>query len=90
VTQTGLRGASDREIWSFAAQEGRIIVTRDLDFPLPDSPRPPGVILIRVPDGFTRSQIARVVSDYASGDAFDEVTDAITVISPGRVRTRKL
>jgi predicted nuclease of predicted toxin-antitoxin system len=90
LPETELRGAADRDVWRFAARESRVIVTRDLDFPLPDSPRPPGVILIRVPDGFTRRQIERVVSEYAAGGALDETTDAITVISPGRVRIRKL
>lgn len=84
------RGAADEEVWSIAAREERIIVTRDLDFPLPESPRPAGVVLLRVPDTFTRAQIADVMSDFASSAAFEEVTGAITVVSPGRVRSRGL
>ena len=84
------RGASDEEVWRLAAREERIILTRDLDFPIPESPRPPGLILVRVPDTFTRKQIAGVMSEFISSAAFEQVTGTITVVSPGRVRVRNL
>ena len=90
VAETDRRGASDREIWQLATREARIIMTRDLDFPIPELPKPPGLILLRVPDAFSRSQIGRVVSDFVESEAFQQVTDTITVVSPGRVRARKL
>ena len=82
LAHSGHRGA--------AAQEERIIVTRDLDFPMPDSPRPPGVVLVRVPDVFTGRQIARVISEFAASTALEQAIGAITVVSPGRVRVRRL
>ena len=87
---TGHRGASDEEVWQLAAREERIIMTRDLDFPMPELPRPPAVILVRVPDTFTREQIAEVMSEFIASDAFKQVMGTITVLSPGRVRVRNL
>jgi predicted nuclease of predicted toxin-antitoxin system len=54
LAHSDARGATDEEVWERAVAEERIIVTRDLDFPLPKSPRPPGIILIRVPDTYSR------------------------------------
>jgi predicted nuclease of predicted toxin-antitoxin system len=90
VSETHLRGASDRVVWRFAADEGRILVTRDLDFPLPDTPKPPGLILLRVPDSFTRGQIGEVMSAFAAEDSIEQSAGRITVVSPGRVRSRPL
>jgi predicted nuclease of predicted toxin-antitoxin system len=90
LPHTGSRGASDEEVWRLAAREERSILTRDLDFPMPDSPRPPGLILLRLPDTFTREQIARVMSEFIASAAFRRVAGTITVVSPGRVRVRNL
>jgi predicted nuclease of predicted toxin-antitoxin system len=90
LPHTGHRGASDKEVWRLAAREERIIVTRDLDFPIPESPGPSGLILVRVPDTFTRKQIAGVMSEFIASAAFQEVAGTITVVSPGRVRVRNL
>ena len=90
VSQSNHRGASDQELWKLAADEGRIVVTRDLDFPLPKDPRPPGLILFRIPDTFRRSQIRDIVTEFANSDAFGQVEGAISVVSPGRVRSRTI
>ena len=84
------RGATDEEVWSLGASEQRIIVTRDLDFPLPDRPQPPGLVLLRVPDNFTREQIAGVMAEFVASTAFQQIGGTITVVSPGRVRARRL
>ncbi len=88
ISESNHRGASDQELWRLGASEGRIVVTRDLDFPLPEIPRPPGLILLRVPGTFTRSRIRDIVSDFVDSVAFGQVEGAITVVSPGRVRRR--
>ena len=90
LAQSGYRGATDDQVWSLAVREGRIIVTRDLDFPMPDSPRPPGLVLVRVPDTFTRKLIAGVMSEFIASAAFQRVVGTITVVSPGRVRVRSI
>lgn len=88
LSKSSHRGANDAEVWQLAVREERIIVTRDLDFPLPVTPRPPGLVLLRLPDTFTKEHISRVMSDFIASDAFDRVADAITVVSPGRIRSR--
>ncbi len=90
VSLSNHRGASDQELWRLAANEGRIVVTRDLDFPLPEVPKPPGLILLRIPDTFRRSQIGDIVTEFVDSDAFSQVEGAISVVSPGRVRSRPL
>jgi predicted nuclease of predicted toxin-antitoxin system len=90
LAQSGYRGSTDAEAWSLAAREERIVITRDLDFPMPDLPRPPGLVLLRVPDAFTRMQIARVMSEFIASAAFQQVVGTITVVSPGRVRVRSI
>ena len=77
VSQSGHRGASDQQLWRLAADEGRIIVTRDLDFPLPGTQRPPGLILVRVPNTSTGTLIEDIVTDFVDSEAFDEVEEAI-------------
>ena len=61
-----------------------------LDFPLMELPPPPSIVLIRVPDTYRRRQIADVVARFIETNAFQQVEGAITVLSPGRVRTRTL
>ena len=39
IPETSLRAATDEAIWLLAAQEERVLVTSDLDFPLPVSSR---------------------------------------------------
>jgi len=90
VRQSDHRGATDRDLWQLAASEERVLVTRDLDFPLPDNPRPPALVLLRVPDSFTRKQIRAIMGQFVASSAFQEIDGRITVVSPGRVRTRKL
>ncbi len=90
VAATDLRGAADREVWRRAAEQGRIIVTRDLDFPLPEAPEPAGLILLRLPDTFTKDRIVALLSELVSTEVFANVAGSVTVVSPGRVRTRKL
>ncbi len=38
LVERGLRGISDDAVWALAGKEGRILVTRDLDFPLRGAP----------------------------------------------------
>ncbi|MEX2158610.1 MAG: DUF5615 family PIN-like protein [Dehalococcoidia bacterium] len=88
VSEIGLRGASDSEVWKYGANEQRIVVTRDLDFPLREAPRPPGLILLRMPDFYTRAQLRQGVAEFCTTEQFSEVEGKITVLSPGRIRTR--
>ncbi|MBI3953019.1 MAG: DUF5615 family PIN-like protein [Chloroflexi bacterium] len=84
------RGSTDRQVWELASRQRRIVVTRDLDFPLARLPQPPGVVLVRVPDTFTRSQIAGVMARFMASPGFHELVGRVTVGAPGRIRARSL
>lgn len=74
-----------------AADEHRILITKDLDFPLPNiRPYPSGLILIRVPDTFTGEQITRVFSKVLETTLLKDIEGQIVVVTPGQVRFRPL
>ena len=82
------QGVSDEKLWDLAAFEDRILVTQDLDFPFDRLPRPPGLLLIRLPHWFLSPQIAMVVEDFVDNYNISQITGGIAVVSPGRVRFR--
>ena len=87
VASSKLRGSSDEVLWRVAAEEKRIVVTRDLDFPIQGlKPYPPGLILIRVPPDFTAKHITKVFKDSFSKMEIEKLENKIAVISPGRIR----
>jgi predicted nuclease of predicted toxin-antitoxin system len=77
LRECGLRGASDIEVWQYAAENGFVIVSKDSDF----SQRsfllgsPPKVIWLRIgnctttrADFVLRNAVSRVQSFLASGE----------------------
>ena len=88
VPDSSLRASPDTELWSVAASEERILVTKDLDFPLNIRPEPPGLVIVRVPPRWNRLQIARLFADRMPDE--DQLAGRITVISPAGVRSRTL
>lgn len=91
VVEANLRGSPDEKLWQIAAKEKRVLVTRDLGFPLLASyPLPLGIILVRVPDTFTSSLITNLLDNSLKTIKSEELEGHITVISPGKVRFRKL
>jgi len=84
-----LRGLDDAAVWTLAATEGRILATRDLDFPLRNlEPRPAGLILLRAPDDSTASQLGALVASLVNSIDASDLAGHITVVSPGRYRQR--
>ncbi len=91
VATSDLRGSSDKILWAKAAKEKRIIVTRDLDFPIPKlRPAPFGVMLIRVPGNFNASLITNTFKDSFKGIELHELKNKVAVISPNRIRISPL
>ncbi len=90
VTRTALRGSSDDLIWDEAAAQGRILVTADLDFPLRREPQPPGLIMLRFPDTFSRLDIAGLFRWFVERAGLEHAEGNISVVQPGRVRLRRL
>ncbi|MBI4842708.1 MAG: DUF5615 family PIN-like protein [Nitrospirae bacterium] len=91
VAASNLRGHKDTFLWSKAADEKRIIVTRDLDYPIPKlRPAPYGVILIRVPSNFKASLITNVFKESVKKIKLESLKNKVAVISPGRIRISPL
>jgi predicted nuclease of predicted toxin-antitoxin system len=89
IVERNLRGIDDRAVWVLAASENRILVTRDLDFPLRDVlPRPAGLVLIRSPGDSTAGQLGALAGDLLDSVVPSQLLGRITVVSPGRYRQR--
>ena len=87
VQDEGLCGASDDAIWAAAQQEGRMLITQDLDFSdlRRDAPgEHHGLVLIRLSNPSRRQLAARLLEIFDSGEpetwkgAFVVVTDLKT------------
>lgn len=91
VAASDIRGSSDKVLWSKAAEEKRIIITRDLDYPIPRlKPAPFGVIIIRVPSDFKATIIARIFKEAVAKVELEKLKNKVAVISPGKIRISPL
>ena len=88
VPESDFRGADDDVIWRHAAQDQRVFVTGDLDFPL-SSPNPPGMLLLRGADRLSTRTMSSLLL-VAVRSLGDDVLGYLVVVSPGRVRRRLL
>ena len=89
VAASPRRGQSDAELWKCAAEETRIIVTRDLDYPLRGQDSlPPGLILVRSAPRMQVSDLMALIQNGLTTAGLDNLTGRVTVIEPGRVRQR--
>ena len=90
VGRSPYRSSSAGTLWALAADEGWILITKDLDFHLRDKERDlPGLVLVRVPDTFTGPQIAATFADFMAMREFESLAGNVTVV-PGRSRSRRL
>lgn len=91
VRDVGLKGASDEQVFRFAHDEERIIITRDKEFGNilrypPDSHR--GIILVRVPYNFVRDQILGLVRMLFTKVDKTKLLNNLTVLEVNRFRIR--
>ena len=91
VRDVGLRGKSDSEVFTFAQQEGRLLITCDLGFSnilnFPPS-QSRGILVVRIPDRepiavFNR-EVLRVVQEVA-----ENLFQHLAIVEVGKVRLRK-
>ena len=90
VPHSSLQGASDSELNEFAILDERLIVTRDLDFPLRKGRTPPGLVIIRAPSAFGIPEFVRLMRNFVTSDSLNAAPGSITVVAPGRIRSRRL
>ena len=91
VADSDLRGSSDGVLWRVAAEQQRLIVTRDIGFvPAQSPPLPVGAIVVRAPHWFEAEGLDLLVQNALAYLSLHSLVGCLTVIQPGRVRQRAL
>ncbi len=91
--KVGLGKATDDQIIKYALKNNSILVTKDMDFtnitkfPIKEHN---GIIVLRLPNYFTASQINNSLRDFLISTKNKDLTNAITIVKLGRYRIRKL
>ena len=92
VRDAGLRGRPDREIVTFAASEGRAVLTGDLGFGNILA-FPPGLHHGVVVARFSSQTPVRALNDAVLAALRslrdDEIEQAVVIVEPGRIRLRR-
>ena len=84
------RGADDAVLWRVAIAEGRIVIARDLDFPLPKTlGRPPGLVVMRPRWNARGEQIRHLFAEFLGRVDLASLAGAVTTVEPGRIRQRR-
>ena len=91
VRDLGMADSDDEEIIAYAAREGAILITRDLDFA--NILRHPiethaGAVVLRVPPYFTARDIIKVLKQFFSVADRASLIHSLTIVEPGRYRIR--
>ncbi len=85
----GLRGAPDDTVYARAVAESRVLVSGDTDFANTLRFRPgthPGIVVLRVPNGWTPAERARRLKAALDDAILGAVTGATVIVEPARVR----
>lgn len=87
-----MRGAEDETLLRIAAQEERIIITRDLDFNLMffKNLKPSGLILLRYPNALSPRTVTRLFEAFIASGGLERSLGMIVVLTPGGARFRPL
>jgi len=91
VSDEGLAGARDSDVWSAAQAEQRCFVTQDLDFSDARKFAPgthAGLILVRLPD-HEQWRVGDFLVAWLSGDDAASWTGCFVVATPNKVRVLK-
>ncbi len=90
VRDVGLRGKSDDEVFAYACQDNRLIITCDMGFSnilhFPPS-KNPGILVVRIPDSEPidrfNQEVRRAVEEVG-----DNLSHHLAIVEIGRVRLR--
>lgn len=91
VRDVGLESATDEKIREYAAGTKAVLITRDLDFAniiLHPIAAHYGVIVLRVPTHFTAKRIISLMRIFFSKIKKTDLAGRLTILEPGRYRTR--
>lgn len=89
VKEQGLAGHPDRRIFDESQQEGRCLVTLDLDFANPLLFKPgetSGIAVLRLPGKPNHEDLVRASRTLIAGLEQADITGKLWVIQPGRLR----
>ena len=93
LRDTGLGGATDKEVIKYAKDNNLILVTRDVEFA--NVLRYPmgshvGVVVLRLPFDFTSERINSVLKDFTRSVKVEDLLNNVTIVELGRYRIRRL
>ena len=89
VVEEGLSSASDVRLIEVCRSERKCLVTLDLDFGNPirfDPSRYSGIVVLRLPLGFTASDLLDAIRTLAIGLADSGVAGKLWIVQRGRIR----
>lgn len=89
VVGQGLAGCADARLLAVCGQEGRVLVTLDLDFANPlrfDPASSPGIAVLRIPDSAGRWNIRPPVERLLTTLASADIAGRLWVVRADRVR----
>lgn len=92
VRDTNLRGAQDKDIFTFACQNQATIITADVGFAglsYKTSIDHYGLILLRIPNEFTITKTNELLLSSLHILREDDIVGNIVVIEPRKIRIRK-
>jgi hypothetical protein len=92
VTEENLCGATDRSLIEICRQEGRGLVTLDLDFANPLLFKPTdyaGIAVLRLPPRPTPVDLLDTVRTFIGGLARESITGKLWVVQRGRIRAHE-
>jgi len=92
IRDHGLRGQEDGAIVAFAQRQKAILITGDLGFgnqlrhPLGSHE---GILIVHFPNEIITSELNRHILDALLVLGEDELKKSLTILEPGKIRTRK-
>lgn len=89
VPHTELRTQTDDVLVAFCNSEARYLVTRDEAIPYENLPISTGYVIVQHPN-LSMAAVAELIRENSSLYSEEQLEGKITVIEPGRVRSRKL
>lgn len=91
VRDLGMRYSADIDIIEYAQKDGRVVVTRDLDFgSVLQYPTHPGTIILRLPSEYTAREINDALREFLRSVKRQILKEAIVIVEIGRYRRRPL
>lgn len=90
VVESAMRGEKDPELLRVCNRENRVFVTLDVGIRLTGGALTTGAVLLRPPKEFDASDIEQLLLGLIASGDLDQLSGRVTVLSPGRIRTRPL